>query len=201
MAQLQNQLNQVLIMMQQSQSNSPAPNISSGKLSSSFISGMHHTRHALIASFQSNSQGIWIIDSGATDHICTSLSTMHNTRTCPTPIQVHLPNGTCFNVNTIGTVKLQSTLILHNVLYIPSFAYNLISVNLHTPHTNQSHLLRLIVNFRAMMIQSLKVLFVVDSTLYLSSPLIHLQLLFSILATPTYGMPDWDTLHFKSFRK
>ncbi|XP_075640232.1 uncharacterized protein LOC142611974 [Castanea sativa] len=44
-------------------------------------------------------------------------------------ISVRLPNGDMAKVTHIGTVKLTSTLILENVLCIPSFSFNLVSIS------------------------------------------------------------------------
>lgn len=69
MDQLQNQLNQVLLMMQQNQEHPAA-----GNLSFTQVAGICYSQlktFTFIASFNSSSKNIWIIDSGATDHICT----------------------------------------------------------------------------------------------------------------------------------
>ncbi|GJV13453.1 cysteine-rich receptor-like protein kinase 8 [Tanacetum coccineum] len=115
---LQNQLNQVLLMMQ----NNNAETSTSG--SCNFMAGKR-----LIAHFITKSKEIWIIDSGATDHICISISLMHNIITCINPIIINLPNGQTITCTTIGSVTLQSNITLHNVLYIPTFTYNLISIS------------------------------------------------------------------------
>ena len=49
-------------------------------------------------------------------------------------ISVRLPNGDMAKVTHIGTVQLSSILILHNVLCIPSFSFNLISISKLTQH-------------------------------------------------------------------
>ncbi|GJT45695.1 putative RNA-directed DNA polymerase [Tanacetum coccineum] len=43
--------------------------------------------------------------------------------------QVSLPNGHIVTVTTLGSVRVKPNLVLHNVFYIPSFAYNLLSGN------------------------------------------------------------------------
>jgi len=45
------------------------------------------------------------------------------------PNTVTLPNGRCVSVTHAGTVILNKSLVLHGVLYIPSFRYNLLSVS------------------------------------------------------------------------
>ena len=44
-------------------------------------------------------------------------------------ISVRLPNGDVAKVTHIGTVQLSSTLILENVLCIPTFSFNLVSIS------------------------------------------------------------------------
>nr|XP_023919946.1 uncharacterized protein LOC112031483 [Quercus suber] len=70
----------------------------------------------------------WVIDTGATDHMVhsvtcfTSITTILNTH-------VNLPNGEIALVTHIGTVRISEKLTLYNVLCVPSFSFNLISVS------------------------------------------------------------------------
>nr|KYP48432.1 Retrovirus-related Pol polyprotein from transposon TNT 1-94 [Cajanus cajan] len=69
----------------------------------------------------------WIIDLGATSHICRS-KTMYNSYS---PIQnsnVLLPNSTKVKVEGIGGIKLNDDIFLHSVLHIPNFRFNLLSL-------------------------------------------------------------------------
>ena len=70
----------------------------------------------------------WILDTGATDHIVHSISCL-STITSTIQATVKLPNGNMVPVTHIGIVKLSSSLILTNVLCVPSFHFNLISVS------------------------------------------------------------------------
>jgi len=70
----------------------------------------------------------WIINTGATDHMICSFS-LFTTVIASVSKLVKLPNGNFVPVTHIGTVRLSSTLILTNVLYVPSFSFNLISVS------------------------------------------------------------------------
>ena len=70
----------------------------------------------------------WIIDTGATDHMVHSIS-MFNSITSLSNTYVYLPNGERALVTHIGTIHLTEKLILHNVLCVPSFSFNLISVS------------------------------------------------------------------------
>jgi hypothetical protein len=70
----------------------------------------------------------WIIDIGAIDHMVIS-TTFFTTKTVVHDVSVHLPNGQSVVVTHIGTIHLNSSLILHDVLCVPSFDFNLISVS------------------------------------------------------------------------
>jgi hypothetical protein len=56
---------------------------------------------------------------------CVSLFT---TITALVSTSVKLPNGDLVSITHIGTVQISEHLILTNVLYVPSFSFNLISV-------------------------------------------------------------------------
>jgi len=69
----------------------------------------------------------WILDSGVTGHICSSLT--HSTSYHQiNPIYVKLPNGNQVIVNYSGTVFLNQNHVKDNVLYILCFNFNLLSV-------------------------------------------------------------------------
>lgn len=73
---------------------------------------------------------IWVLDSGAIDHIvCFKdlLTTITVTQTV-----VELPNGETTRVTHIGTITLSSKLILKNVFCFPSFSFNLLSISMIT---------------------------------------------------------------------
>jgi len=70
----------------------------------------------------------WILDSGATDHVCTSLSAF-NTYKSITPVQISLPNGQNIFSKISGTIVFNLKFYLTDVLYIPQFAFNLISTS------------------------------------------------------------------------
>ncbi|KAL0404416.1 UNVERIFIED_CONTAM: Retrovirus-related Pol polyprotein from transposon RE2 [Sesamum radiatum] len=75
-----------------------------------------------------NAFGSWIIDTGATNHMCAhpSLLTHHSF-----PIHkslVNLPDGSSHSVDSIGTLHSSDRLLLQDVLCIPAFKYILLSV-------------------------------------------------------------------------
>ncbi|XP_021690165.1 retrovirus-related Pol polyprotein from transposon RE1 [Hevea brasiliensis] len=74
--------------------------------------------------FKSN---LWILDIGATHHICFSLSSFTSCKKI-NPIFVKLSNGTELVANYSGTTHFTKDFLLHDVLYIPQFTFNLICV-------------------------------------------------------------------------
>ncbi|XP_075111237.1 uncharacterized protein LOC142181703 [Nicotiana tabacum] len=71
---------------------------------------------------------VWIIDSGTSDPMTSDKSLLFNIHTLPIPYLVSVPNGYKVKVTNISSLTLSTDLILHNVLYVPSFHYNLISL-------------------------------------------------------------------------
>ncbi|XP_019153726.1 PREDICTED: uncharacterized protein LOC109150247 [Ipomoea nil] len=69
----------------------------------------------------------WILDSGATHHIVCCINLLTDKREVH-DIHVSLPNGQKVSITCIGSVYLSKEFVLHNVLYVPGFQYNLISV-------------------------------------------------------------------------
>lgn len=69
----------------------------------------------------------WIIDSRATDLITFQFSNLIH----PVPIHssIRLPNGQLVSISHKGTVRLTAELVLQDVLYVPTFKFNLISTS------------------------------------------------------------------------
>src|ERR1044072_3316018 len=70
----------------------------------------------------------WFIDSGASSHIACSLNSF-TSYTYLTDKYVLLPNQSKVKVSAIGIVQLSNFLVLKDVLYIPNFTVNLVSVS------------------------------------------------------------------------
>ncbi|GJZ67200.1 hypothetical protein Tco_0630440 [Tanacetum coccineum] len=77
---LHNQLNQVMLMLQNTQGTTDPKILDAG-------------RYMFIASCIAHIKDAWVCNSGATDYICITLSLMFNIKHCTTPIVVSLPNG------------------------------------------------------------------------------------------------------------
>jgi hypothetical protein len=70
-----------------------------------------------------------IIDSGATDHITSSPTSLVNKRKNTLLPPVALPSGEQAPITSIGNLPLSSTITLKNVLGVPSFKVDLMSVS------------------------------------------------------------------------
>ncbi|KAK0607454.1 hypothetical protein LWI29_015338 [Acer saccharum] len=80
----------------------------------------------------------WIIDSGATDHISTSSKLFFRTdKNCSLP-PVLLPSGEKANIVARGSLPLNSVYYLNNVLCVPTFKVDLMSVSRLTRGLNCS---------------------------------------------------------------
>ena len=86
------------------------------------ISGKVH------AIYQNKGTSIWILDSGASDHIVCDFSLLTTSKPSHNHF-VKLPNETKLKVSHIGTVTFTSDFILQNVLCVPDFYLNLISIS------------------------------------------------------------------------
>ncbi|XP_074336065.1 uncharacterized protein LOC141673233 [Apium graveolens] len=71
----------------------------------------------------------WILDSGATDHMCFDLDMFDELNILQGSLNViTIPNGKQVVITRSGTIKLNNDLILRIVLFVPDFKYNLISI-------------------------------------------------------------------------
>nr|XP_009760003.1 PREDICTED: uncharacterized protein LOC104212438 [Nicotiana sylvestris] len=71
----------------------------------------------------------WIIDSGESNHMTSLKSLLFNIQPLIIPCLVSHSNGYKVKVTNSGSLTLFPNFTLHNVLYVPSFHYNLISVH------------------------------------------------------------------------
>jgi uncharacterized membrane protein YgcG len=76
----------------------------------------------------SSSSPSWVIDSGASDHMTGNSSLLSNISNPCSPFSVTVANGTKTPVQGIGTVSTPN-LTFSNVLYLPEFPFNLLSVH------------------------------------------------------------------------
>ena len=92
-------------------------------------SGSLHTMNLASIALNSSLSHTWIIDTGAINHMCSSLDFFHTYEPCHVPLHVQLPDGTVAQVTHIGKVSFSPDFLLDKVFYIPSFKFNLLSVS------------------------------------------------------------------------
>lgn len=70
----------------------------------------------------------WIIDSGATNHMITDQIQLQNMKTMKEGPKISLPTGETASITHKGKVKLKNSIQLEDVLLVPKFKHNLLSV-------------------------------------------------------------------------
>lgn len=78
----------------------------------------------------------WILDSGATDHIVSDISLLNQSK--PVNAVLHLPNGTTASITHVGNAVLTSSIVLTEVLCVPSFHCNLVSISKLTANSSMN---------------------------------------------------------------
>lgn len=71
----------------------------------------------------------WILDSGASDHMTASFNLLTKPQRALNKPQINLPNGHTTSITHTSSVYLHNDLTLSNVLFIPSFKHNPLSVS------------------------------------------------------------------------
>lgn len=87
------------------------------------MAGIHASVFSSFYNSIPNSISRWILDTGATDYIICAQSVP------VTNSFVSFPNGHRAQVAAVGLVQFNSRLTLFNVLFIPSFKFNLLYVH------------------------------------------------------------------------
>ncbi|XP_075088367.1 uncharacterized protein LOC142170370 [Nicotiana tabacum] len=126
----QQQYAQLISLLQQTHTSNSGPPLST--LSSTNFAGTLLPKN-VVYSFNSSLLSkldslTWIVYSGASDHMTSNKEYLINITPLPIPFLVSLPNGYKAKVTCKGSFALTKSIILHNVLYLPSFKHNLISV-------------------------------------------------------------------------
>lgn len=104
--------------------------VGTGKPSNSpedHLAGMVTSKVNLVSS--TCSQYAWLIDIGATDHMCFNLSMLKDVRKLQNFMSLALPTGSSILVDTVGTFVIHPKLHLVDVFFMPSCNYNLLSVS------------------------------------------------------------------------
>lgn len=93
-----------------------------------------HLAGTLFTSSLPTTVSSWIIDSGATDHITANLDILINPIQCNALL--HLLNGNTISVTHVGSVSLSPGITLQQVLCVPGFTHNLLSISKLLKDTN-----------------------------------------------------------------
>lgn len=93
-----------------------------------------HASHHVTSSISKISQslnhvniGYWIVDSGDTDHICSSMKLFYSYQLIA-PVNIRLPNDHMAMEKYSRIVTLSSSLIVQDVLFVHDFNLNLLLV-------------------------------------------------------------------------
>lgn len=97
--------------------------VQKGKETEHFFDG--HYAFNIVPSME---RDVWIIDYDASVHICSNPDLLTSTFELDKPARIRLPDGTSKSVSYGGTAQLNKDLVLTEVLYVPEFTHNLISI-------------------------------------------------------------------------
>ena len=81
-----------------------------------------------IHAFCALSQSVWILDSGASEYMISKPDFLHDLSPLGHPMMINLPDGTQVKVIHKGNLKVSDGLVLHDVLLVPQFKFNLLSI-------------------------------------------------------------------------
>ncbi|XP_055806853.1 uncharacterized protein LOC129875577 [Solanum dulcamara] len=73
-------------------------------------------------------QNTWIIDSGASEHMCFDPNSFLFLKPLPMPLNINLPNSFKVSVTHIGSISILPGQVITDVLLVPDFKYNLLSI-------------------------------------------------------------------------
>lgn len=88
----------------------------------------------MLSAMSALSRNVWYVDSGATNHMCNDRNILHDFKT-NSPIYVSIANGDRMCSSGKGNVKVpidNKLTTIHNVVYLPELAANLLSVTVLT---------------------------------------------------------------------
>lgn len=84
------------------------------------------TSKAFLVNTSNKPPQVWIIDTGASNHMVSDLRTLSTIEEVKSnnPRRVHLPIGDVNLVTHIGTCPISARSIIRNILHVPQFRYN-----------------------------------------------------------------------------
>jgi hypothetical protein len=75
-----------------------------------------------------NHSSIWVIDSGAIDHMTYSAGAFTSYQPCPSSKKITVADGSLITVAGQGTIPLNPVFTLKRVLHVPNLTANLLSI-------------------------------------------------------------------------
>ena len=93
-----------------------------------FLNLKHPVFSAQIVNRKAYNMKTWVTDTGATNHIVYFVDLL-TLITAISHTMVQLPNGEAAIITHVGSIQLSSHITLTNVLCVPSFSFNLLSVS------------------------------------------------------------------------
>lgn len=89
-----------------------------------------------LVSTKQNSKALWIVDSGASDHM-TNCSKLFSTYSpCAGYKKIRIEDRTFSTIAAVGSIPISKSLTLHNVLHVPNLSCNLLSISKLTHDLN-----------------------------------------------------------------
>ncbi|KAK9740126.1 hypothetical protein RND81_03G013500 [Saponaria officinalis] len=105
-----------------------------GMHSSNFAGTCNFSRVFTVSSLLSKME--WIVDTAASDHMTSHIDLLHDVVHLSHLVLVALPDVTTKRVTQTGRLVLTPSIVLHNVLIVPDFQQNLLSVGRLLSSTN-----------------------------------------------------------------
>ena len=93
------------------------------------VSSEEEEKACMAKHFHYDNLSDWVLDSGATSHMCYNRTAFVNLRKLPKPKKILLADDYKVEAYGIGTIHLTDALILQEVLYVPDISSKLCSVN------------------------------------------------------------------------
>ncbi|XP_059277659.1 uncharacterized protein LOC132031763 [Lycium ferocissimum] len=121
------QYNQFVLMFKQMKVDEATTNIGGSEINTNAVAGT--ILKYLGSCFSVINSSTWIIDSGASEHMCFNSESFLSLSLLKIPLTINLPNCQTIQVTHVGIVSILPNFTLKNLLYVPSFKYNLMSIH------------------------------------------------------------------------
>ncbi|XP_074322791.1 uncharacterized protein LOC141659762 [Apium graveolens] len=82
-----------------------------------------------VACFSDSNTANWILDSGSSDHMCFQKKLFYSLTKLSQPITISMPNGQIISINFVSSVPITPEITIIEVLFVPHFKYNLLSIS------------------------------------------------------------------------